>query len=147
MSRNDMWHPEQPSSHTVAIFFLVMRSPRVQCPSCMGGPALDASLCTSSSFVFLPHHGQIRQELSTFQHFGDRASFLEERARGAHLHALAATGAGFRGSPRLVQIRNHLGIDAPSHNVPGMRALNLVADAQATRAQDAAVVVDDEALV
>ncbi len=63
------------------------------------------------------------------------------------MHALAAGGAGFRRSPRFVQIRNDLGVDAAPHHVPGMRALDLVANPDATRAQNAAVVIDDEAVV
>ena len=63
------------------------------------------------------------------------------------MHTLAAGGAGFRRSPRFVQVRNDFGVDATPHHVPGMRAFDLVANPDATRAQNAAVVIDDEAVV
>ena len=56
----------------------------------------------------LPHQGQVRQELPPFRHLGHRFSFLRQRAGGAHVHALAATGAAFRspqGSFRSVMTR------------------------------------------
>jgi hypothetical protein len=38
-------------------------------------------------------------------------------------------------------------LDAAAHHVPGVRAFDLVADPDAARAEDAAVVIDHEALV
>src|SRR5579864_668615 len=74
-------------------------------------------------------------------------SFFRKCAGGAHVDAFAATGAGFRRSPGLAQVSDDFRINAASHHVPGMRAFNLVTDANATRAQNAAVVIDDEALM
>ncbi len=63
------------------------------------------------------------------------------------MHALAATGTGIRRSPRFIQVRDHLGVDAPAHDVPGVGAFDLVANPHATGAEDAAVVIDDETVV
>ena len=46
-----------------------------------------------------------------------------------------------------MQVGNDHGVDAAPHHIPHMRAFNLGADPHAARAQDAAVVVDGEALV
>ena len=53
--------------------------------------------------------------------------------------------AGF--APLLVEIGDDDGVDAAAHHVPDVRAFNLSADADAAGAEDAAVVVDGEALV
>src|ERR1035437_8487165 len=80
-------------------------------------------------------------------HFGPRFTLFGKRARGAHLHALAAAGAAFALAPRLVEVGDHAAIHAARHDVPGMGALDFVADPHAARAQDAAVVVHHETLV
>ena len=46
-----------------------------------------------------------------------------------------------------MQIGDDDGVDAAAHHIPDVRAFNLRADAHAARAQNAAVVVDGEALV
>ena len=45
------------------------------------------------------------------------------------------------------QVGDHAGLDAAVHDVPGVGALDLVADPHAPRAEHAAVVIDDETLV
>jgi hypothetical protein len=49
--------------------------------------------------------------------------------------------------PRLVEVDDHPAVDPAAHHIPHMRALDLVADAHAARAEDAAVVVQRVALV
>src|SRR5579864_9652894 len=98
MSRNDMWQPEQPSSHTVARRFLLMQPTHA-----------------THSFIFLPHHRQVGQELPALEHLGDRASLFKESAGRTDMYALAATGAGFRGAPRFVQVGDDLSVDATAH--------------------------------
>src|SRR5262252_803305 len=97
--------------------------------------------------AFLPHFGQVWQELAPLRHLGHRPPFLKQRAGRAHVHALATAGAGWGRTPRLVQVGDDLGLDAAAHYVPGVRALDAVANAYTTSAEDAAVVVDREALV
>src|SRR5579864_1188896 len=146
ISRKDMWQPEQPSSHTVARRFLLIqpRSPRrtrrytketfhrgrsrrklLPMNSFVKLRVLRGS---SFSFVFFPHHGQVRQELPPLEHFGDRAPFFKQRAGRTYVNALAATGAGFGRSPGFIQVGDDLGVDAAAHDVPGMRSFNFVAD-------------------
>ena len=125
MSRNDMWQPEQPSSQTVA------------------SAGLRHRVCSS---VLTRRSSQVRQErpVASLLPLGDRSALLEERAGRADLDALAAAGAGRRLAPRRPHVGDDAGVDAAAHHVPGVRALDLVADADAARAHDAAVVVDGE---
>src|SRR6266496_3542482 len=99
------------------------------------------------SFLALPHHGQVRQELAPLLHLGNRVSLFEQCACGTNVNALAATGARFRIPPWFAQIGHDLRIDTPAHYVPGVRALDLVAYPNTTRAQNAAIVVNDKAFV
>ncbi len=46
-----------------------------------------------------------------------------------------------------IEIGDDLAVDAAAHHVPGMRAFDFVANPHAAGAQNAAVVIDDEALV
>ncbi len=61
------------------------------------------------------------------------------------MHAFPATGAALGFAPGLRQVGNHQALAAAAHHVPGMRALDLVADPHAARAQDAAVLVQHKA--
>ena len=47
----------------------------------------------------------------------------------------------------LVQVRDDHGVDAAAHHVPYVRAFDLGADTHAARAEDAAIVIDGEALM
>ena len=60
-----------------------------------------------------------------------------------HLPQRVQAGA----SPVLMQIGDDDGVDAAAHHVPDVGAFDLRADAHAAGAEDAAVVVDGEALV
>src|SRR5579863_10440910 len=111
MSRNDMWQPEQPSSQTVA--------------------SVGFWLPCISLIAFASHHRQVRQKLPPLGHFGHGPSFLAQRAGGADMHAFAATGTALRFAPRLGQDSDDHAIGAASDNVPGVRAFDLVAHADA----------------
>ena len=65
----------------------------------------------------------------------------------ADVHALAATCAAIGRAPGLCEVGDDLSIGPPPHDIPGVCPLDLVADADAARAQDAAVVIDGESLV
>ena len=52
-----------------------------------------------------------------------------------------------RFAPVLVQVGDDHGVDAAAHHIPHVRAFDLGADPHAARAEDAAIVVDGEALV
>src|SRR4051812_46817319 len=95
MSRNDMWQPEQPSSHTVATFTLL---------------------------TFASHQGDVAEELSALGHLGDRGALLAQGAGRADVDALAAPRAAGALAPRLVQIGNDARFDPAGHHVPGVRA-------------------------
>src|ERR1700733_6236027 len=163
MSRNDMWQPEQPSSQTVAIRFLLMdhagakarilslarRSAKAllfhSTITFIARGLLRAGLAVS--FVLLAHHGQVGQELTAFEHFRHGSSLFKQRAGWAHMDAFAATGTGFRQSPWVIEVGDDLGVDAAPHDVPGMRTLDFVTDANAARAENAAVVIDHKTIV
>src|SRR5690349_7727782 len=76
----------------------------------------------------LAHQGEVRQELPSFGHFGDRFPLLGKRARGTHLDALAASGATLGNAPGLGQVGDDAALRAARHHVPGVRAFDLVAD-------------------
>src|SRR5262249_20422945 len=76
--------------------------------------------------------------LAVVFHLGDGRALAEQRPGRADLHALAAGGAGRRVAPRLVQVDDDAGVNAPPGDVPGVRPLDLVADAHAAGAEHAA---------
>ena len=120
MSRKDMWQPEQPSSQIVARVGLRHRR-------------------------LLVDQLEVGQERPTLlAPLGDRAALLEQRAGRADLDALAAARAGRRLAPRRAHVGDDPLVDARAHDAPGVRALDLAADADAADAHDAAVVVDRE---
>lgn len=80
-------------------------------------------------------------------HFRDCRSALAQCARRADVYALATARARFGRSPRRFQIGNDLAFDAAPHHVPGMSALDFVADADTSRAQDAAVWIESKEVV
>ena len=73
--------------------------------------------------------------------------FLKQCAGRTNIHTLAAAGASIQITPRLIKVRKDAAVDTPVPNVPGVRALDLGADAHAARAQDAAVLVYPKQLV
>src|SRR5262249_44003521 len=80
-------------------------------------------------------------------HFGDAGPLPEDRPRRTRLHALATRRTRGRLAPRLRQVRDHERLHAAPGHVPGVRPLDLVARPHAASAENAAVVIDAEALV
>ena len=121
-----MWQPEHPSSQTVARGLLISVAHR----------------------SFPPAPGQIGQELTVFGHFGDGPSFVRQRARwgrpGRTCRSRCSESESPQGWFRSVIISR---IGPASHDVPGVRAFDFIADADAARAEDAAIVVEAEPLV
>src|SRR5664279_973777 len=88
---------------------------------------------------------QVRQEgTPLFAALADRTSLFEERSGGADLDALATAGAARGLAPGSPHVGHEPHVDPRAHQGPGMRTLDLVADAHAAHARDAAVVVDRE---
>jgi len=73
-------------------------------------------------------------------------ALVEQGAGGADLDALAAACAGGL-APGLMEVGDDHGIDAAAHHVPDVRAFDLGADADTAGAQDAAVLIESEALM
>ncbi len=71
---------------------------------------------------------------------------IEKSSGRAYLYTLTATRAA-RFAPVVVKISDDESINAAAHQIPNVCALNLSADANTARAEDAAIVVSDEALV
>ena len=95
--------------------------------------------------LVLAEHAEVRQErTSLLAALGDRSALLEQRARGAHLDALAAARARRRLAPRRAHVGHDAFVDARAHDAPRVGALDLAADPHAAHAHDAAVVVDRE---
>ncbi len=63
------------------------------------------------------------------------------------MHALAATGAGLGIAPGFVQVGDDARVGPAAHYIPGVRAFDLAANADATRAEDAAIVIENEPIV
>ena len=113
-----MWQPEHPPSQTVASRgFLFIRS--------IGSP--------DPLFLF-PRRHDVLEEATVFTHFSDGPSFVKKSTSGTYLDALAAASARIRGPPAVAQIGDNQRIGPASHDVPGMRTLDLIADADASRA-------------
>ena len=93
-----------------------------------------------------PHEVQVGQKIGVLGMVGADLAFIEEGAGGADLDALAAASATGR-APVLMQVGDDGAVDSSAHNVPNVRAFDLGADTNAAGAEDAAVVVEGEALV
>src|SRR5579864_2855452 len=126
-----MWQPEHPPSHSVA----------------SRGFWFIPSIYLSNPLFLFPRRDDVLQEAAVLTHLGDCLALVEERARGAHLHALPATGAAFGSAPGFSEIGNDQRSGASPAHIPGMRSFNLVADADTTRTQDAAIVIQPKPLV
>jgi hypothetical protein len=85
--------------------------------------------------------GELRNEAAPLGHLLDRDAFFDQRAGWANLHAFAATGAGPRLPPGAAVLGDHQRVDATRRDIPDVGALDLVANADAARAQNAAIVV------
>src|SRR5208282_3537357 len=77
-------------------------------------------------------------------HFGHRRTLVEQRAGWTGHDAFAAGGAGLGIAPGLIEIGNDFGGGAATGNILGAGAFNVPADAHATGAHDAAVVIHAE---
>src|SRR5260370_23197806 len=88
-----------------------------------------------------PPGGQARHVVILFHHLVHGESLFGKRAGGADLHTLAAVGATGRLRPRAVHVADNHAADTARADVPDVRAFHLLADANAARTQDAAVVV------
>src|SRR6185436_1645248 len=97
--------------------------------------------------LLLPRLHQIGELGFVLFHLGDGGAVPKEGAGRTRLHTFAARRAAFGVAPRLVHVRNDFARMSAARHVPGMRSLDLVADADAARTQDAAIVIDAEALV
>jgi hypothetical protein len=93
------------------------------------------------------HYCQVWQELTTLFHFRNCFPFLEESTCWANMNAFAATGANFRGAPRLVEVSDNPRVDPSPHDIPNMGALNFVTNSNASRAKHTPVVVNNETLM
>src|SRR6516165_6504297 len=76
------------------------------------------------------------------RHFLNRLAFFGERARWTGQHTLAAIRARLGVGPVLVQIRRDTRANAPRHDLPDVRNLDVRAHSYATRAQYAPVVIE-----
>src|SRR5689334_10259440 len=99
------------------------------------------------SLAFLPHESQVRQELTALRHFAGGLAFFDQGAGGAYVNAFAAGGAAFRLSPRLVEVADDASVNPASEEVPGMRTLDFLANANAASTENASVVIGHEATV
>jgi len=84
-------------------------------------------------------------QIALLGHFHHREALFGEGSCGAGLHALAATGAVACLAPIILEVADDARVDAARGDLPNMRALDLGADPDAARAQDAAVLVENEA--
>src|SRR5215469_14889762 len=106
--------------------------------------SLLAAPCSSRS---LPHEGEIWKKLTPFRHLGYRFSLFKECASRTNVNAFATTSTSLRRTPRLVEISDHTRVGSAPHDIPGVSALDLIANADASRAKYAAVVVNHEPFV
>src|ERR1043165_1256723 len=120
-----MWHPEQPPNQTVAkraFIKLIRRDP----------------------LFFLPRGDDEFKLTPVALHLAHRRAFVEQRAGGAGLHALAAGRAGIRFAPRHVEVGDDFGFAATTRYVLRPRAFDVPTNADATRAKYAAIMIHAE---
>ena len=123
MSRNDIWQPEQPSSQMVA---------NLQPAHCSRLPVIKV---------------RYGKEVLRFDISATDLPFSNSAPVGhtcTHLPQLVQSSTSPHG---LVQVGDQPGVDASPHDVPGVRPLDLVAHPHAARTQDAAVMVEGEAVM
>lgn len=90
---------------------------------------------------------QVRQELGRFGRIVADFAFIEKRSGGTNLHAFSATGTTGTASPWLIKVGDDERVNTAGHHIPDMRTFDFGTDAHATRAQNAAVVVEREPLM
>ena len=91
--------------------------------------------------------GQARDSFALLDHLVDGEAFFSERAGGTGLNAFAAAGAVAGVSPVVFEVADDARVDAARGDLPDMRAFNFSADSDAARAENAAIVIEDEARV
>ena len=92
-----------------------------------------------------PLRYQAADDIALLDHLMNREALFSKRASGAGLDAFAAAGAVARVSPVVFEVADDAGIDAAGGDLPHVRAFHLGAYPYAARAQDAAIVIEDEA--
>src|SRR5262249_52279427 len=105
------------------------------------------SPASQEPLLLLPRSHQEGQLRAVALHLGHGRALPEDGPRWAGLHTLATGRATVGTAPRLIQVGDDTGIGAPAAHIPGVGALDLVADAHTARAEDTAVMVDAKAVV
>jgi hypothetical protein len=92
-----------------------------------------------------PLHSQPGDDFALFHHFVDGEALFSECACGACLNAFATAGAVARMAPIILEVGDEAGVDAARGDLPNVRSLDLGANPDAARAEDAPVVIENEA--
>src|SRR5512146_2181315 len=80
-------------------------------------------------------------------HFFHGPAFFGQGAGGTGLNALSAVGTGAGFAPFLVEVADNARVHPPRTDLPDVSPFQFGADSYATRAEDAPVVIEDEARV
>ena len=89
--------------------------------------------------------GQSADDFALLDHFVDGESFFGKSAGGAGLDTFAARGAVAGFAPVVFEVADDARVDTARGDLPDVGSLDLGADAHAARAENAAVVIEDEA--
>ena len=89
--------------------------------------------------------GKAADGFAVLGHLLDADSLLGECSRWAGLDAFATAGAGTRVAPVFGHVADDPCVNAPSGDFPDIRTFELGADPDTARAENAAVVIEDEA--
>src|ERR1035437_7331711 len=89
--------------------------------------------------------GKPADVIAMLDHLHHRLALFRECSGGADLHALAAAGAVARLAPIVLQVADDARVDAARGNLPDMRSFHLRTHPHAACAQDAAILIEDEA--
>src|ERR1035437_3822744 len=92
-----------------------------------------------------PLRGKAADGLALLDHLHHRKAFFRERSGGTGLHALAAAGAVACMAPVVLEVADDARVDAARGYLPDVRALHLRTDPDAAGAEDAAILVENEA--
>ncbi len=95
----------------------------------------------------LPHLVQVRKKIGILSAPSLRLCPFRTARRSDTPARTCRNWCTLRRTPGLIQIGNHARLDAAAHHVPGVRALDLRANANTARAEDAAVVIQGKPLV
>ncbi len=92
-----------------------------------------------------PLFGKAGDGVALLDHLHDREAFFRECSGGAGMDAFTAGGAVDRLAPIVFEVADDTRVDAARGYLPNVCAFDLRADTDATRAEDAAVLIEDEA--